>query len=469
MKTINNILLIALLIFVPSANSQPSITWQKLYDNPIHSDNYCFEVSDALNGNFYLAGHSTISVFPYYGAVNVIKINGFGEIVWNKIYDTIFQTTSSAVTTNDGGCVTVGFASSMLKLDSTGNISWYRKYNQSSIQLWDLLKTNHNEFVATGFQNFPLAKGYVMKSDSAGNLIWNKYLTESTSIFLLSVAPAIDSGYVVAGYTDTPAAVIFKLNPNGDTAWKKFYRVNNGFTKGKVIKRVNSHYILAGNIGLANFIMKLNSQGDSIFTKQYPSPINTAGEIVDFKVINSNKWIISFDLDSGLINRNYCKIMITDSLGSKLHERNFYGKDFVKLLSILPLSNGDILFGGYADYYNIGNDDAYAVRTDSNLNAPPVGIFSEEENVKDFSLKQNYPNPFNPITTLEFEIKFRSKIEIDIYNMEGKRVSSFYNNTLSPGIHKVVWDANNLTSGVYFAKIMLNGNFKSSLKLILIK
>jgi hypothetical protein len=101
-----------------------------------------------------------------------------------------------------------------------------------------------------------------------------------------------------------------------------------------------------------------------------------------------------------------------------------------------------------------------------------------------YSLKQNYPNPFNPSTTIEFSVPEESFVELKVYNILGKEVSTLAYNTYLPGSYKVDFsakggsasggNAGDLSSGIYIAKINAsakagNFNFSKSLKMTLVK
>ncbi len=85
-----------------------------------------------------------------------------------------------------------------------------------------------------------------------------------------------------------------------------------------------------------------------------------------------------------------------------------------------------------------------------------------------FSLSQNYPNPFNPTTTITYSIPTNSFVTLKIYNLLGSEIATLVNEEKSYGTYKVNWDAQNLSSGVYFYK-MQAGNFSETKKLILLK
>jgi hypothetical protein len=68
----------------------------------------------------------------------------------------------------------------------------------------------------------------------------------------------------------------------------------------------------------------------------------------------------------------------------------------------------------------------------------------------DYLLHQNYPNPFNPSTTIEFYLPENSNVRINIYNLNGELISSLFSSYLNAGNHSINFNAENLSSGVYY-------------------
>ncbi|MBK7141750.1 MAG: T9SS type A sorting domain-containing protein [bacterium] len=86
---------------------------------------------------------------------------------------------------------------------------------------------------------------------------------------------------------------------------------------------------------------------------------------------------------------------------------------------------------------------------------------------KNFGLAQNYPNPFNPATTIEFALPVASNYTLTVYNVTGQVVKTF-EGTEEAGMHQVIWNANEASSGVYFYKLNA-GTFSSTKKMVLLK
>ena len=85
-----------------------------------------------------------------------------------------------------------------------------------------------------------------------------------------------------------------------------------------------------------------------------------------------------------------------------------------------------------------------------------------------YNVMNVYPNPFNPETNLSFNLAESGNISLIIYNVSGNVVTTLTEGWYSSGAHELTFDASNLTSGVYFAKLTA-GDFQQTQKLLLIK
>ena len=84
------------------------------------------------------------------------------------------------------------------------------------------------------------------------------------------------------------------------------------------------------------------------------------------------------------------------------------------------------------------------------------------------SISQNYPNPFNISTMIKYELPQQSQVMIDIYDVLGRKVATLEDAIQPAGYHKLTWNAEGLSSGVYFYKIQA-GDFIDTKKMMLIK
>ena len=74
----------------------------------------------------------------------------------------------------------------------------------------------------------------------------------------------------------------------------------------------------------------------------------------------------------------------------------------------------------------------------------------------------NYPNPFNPNTTIAFELKSETFVNISIFNIRGQRIKTLINEKKNAGSHTIYWNGKddygfNVTSGIYFYRMQTPG------------
>jgi photosystem II stability/assembly factor-like uncharacterized protein len=91
-------------------------------------------------------------------------------------------------------------------------------------------------------------------------------------------------------------------------------------------------------------------------------------------------------------------------------------------------------------------------------------------NVPDnFKLYQNYPNPFNSVSSIKYQVLRSSNIKLVVFNILGKEVATLVNEKQLSGIYEVSFDCGNLSTGVYFYSLLVDGKLIDTKKLTLIK
>jgi len=83
-------------------------------------------------------------------------------------------------------------------------------------------------------------------------------------------------------------------------------------------------------------------------------------------------------------------------------------------------------------------------------------------------LFQNYPNPFNASTTIMFSLPETSKVSINLFDVRGQNVKQIFLGKKERGIHKINWNAEKYSTGVYFCQIKAE-EYSGTLKMLCIK
>jgi len=85
-----------------------------------------------------------------------------------------------------------------------------------------------------------------------------------------------------------------------------------------------------------------------------------------------------------------------------------------------------------------------------------------------YALSQNYPNPFNALTVIKYQLPVNGHLKLEIYNLLGQKVATLVDGEQQAGYRSVVWDASEVSSGLYFYKLTA-GDYTETRRMMLVK
>jgi hypothetical protein len=88
---------------------------------------------------------------------------------------------------------------------------------------------------------------------------------------------------------------------------------------------------------------------------------------------------------------------------------------------------------------------------------------------QNYILEQNYPNPFNASTRITYSIQQAGFVSLKIYNILGQEIQMLVNKFQKTGDYSVSFDAENLSSSIYFYKLQIGDDFLQTKKMLLIR
>ena len=97
-----------------------------------------------------------------------------------------------------------------------------------------------------------------------------------------------------------------------------------------------------------------------------------------------------------------------------------------------------------------------------------TGIGGDQSTPTDFELTNCYPNPFNASTTIEYSLSQPVDVALSIYNIRGQKIETIFQGTKNAGEHSVVWNADNVPSGIYFARLQSSSE-SETIRMVLLK
>jgi predicted outer membrane repeat protein len=206
------------------------------------------------------------------------------------------------------------------------------------------------------------------------------------------------------------------------------------------------------------------------------------------KVINTIAWGDTGTTEIALFGGSGIRVLFSDIQGG-------WPSDFGNIADSIRFVPGDTLYNLQAASPCIGRGidsiqvdgiwyhaPAYDFDGDARHRPPgpqSVDIGAQEEQITvdvairelpppSYVLEQNYPNPFNPTTTILYGLPTRSQVTLTVFNTIGQQVAQFQNGEQEAGYHEVRFEANGLSSGVYFYRIQA-GDFVETRRLILLQ
>jgi len=210
--------------------------------------------------------------------------------------------------------------------------------------------------------------------------------------------------------------------------------------------------------------------------------------------INTPSWINCINAAQGIsctssqplpdtsFRRNFGEITVIDNSGipgrielqdGGHHFRNGWNPAQVNPPYTLLTKNDSISFCQGILFYSFSNWKLVPRKDADWGTITPVGIHNLSEVVTGYQLFQNYPNPFNPTTTIKFSIPANGFVTLQIYDMLGREVKSLVNNQMNSGFYSYDFNASELSSGIYFYRVQVNGDkgvqFVDTKRMVLVK
>ena len=125
---------------------------------------------------------------------------------------------------------------------------------------------------------------------------------------------------------------------------------------------------------------------------------------------------------------------------------------------------------GWAYINETGFNDGVHTKVGGNDSTVYTGIINNVRNIiTDYKLFQNYPNPFNNSTIINYQLTNTNHVKIRIFNINGREVSVLVNDKKNAGYYSVTFNGNNLSSGIYFYSMTIDGKVLGTKRMTLLK
>jgi hypothetical protein len=288
-------------VYLIKTNAQGDTLWTRTYGGT--SNDRGNSVQQTSDGGYIVAGWTHIGAGDY--DVYLIKTTAQGDTLWTRAYgETGNDAGNSVQQTSDGGYIIAGITDSnvtgaadvyLIKTDAYGDTLWTRTYGGTDFDCGNSVKqTTDGGYIIAGLtQSFGAGSDdvYLIKTDAQGNALWTRTNGGTGYDRGSSVQQTTDGGYIVAGYTystETEYSDVYmvKTDALGDTLWTRTYGGSSDDFGNAVQQTPDGGYIVAGatdSYGAGNsdvYLIKTNSQGDTLWTETYGGVLNDRGEAI---------------------------------------------------------------------------------------------------------------------------------------------------------------------------------------------
>ena len=388
-------------------NNGPSILFVRLYnkDGEIHdSEDINFIINNFLvfNSRFGSSeknesGHSILqkadSNFVVLGSIDndilLLESNNKGQVLWSQSYGGSqmdeahhFEQTSDGGYIISGSTNSYGFGGSdiwLIKTGEDGLIEWNSYLGTNNDEKGgQVLETADNGFIIIGnYINDQNSDVWLIKTNSQGDTLWTKTYDDNRDEIGTDIILEEDGGYVILGSTTSSGneesdILIIKINSLGTKEWSQNYGIGSNDIGQAILKSSDGGYLIQflvegyGSGNTAVGLLKIDSQGNVLWTKAFGGSINTKSRM--FSQINNYEYISACSQIDYSTNSSHAWLIKINDNGEILWEKLF-GKDGIdKSFSAIPtLDNGFAITGKTNSYENNHEEffDLWILKTDS--------------------------------------------------------------------------------------------------------
>ncbi|NUM71043.1 MAG: T9SS type A sorting domain-containing protein [Ignavibacteriaceae bacterium] len=411
-----------------------------------------------------------------------------GGASWDSMFTTNIQALNDLDFLNPQFGVVAGNGGNIWKT-TDGGVSWSSISNQGSTVGLNAVNIISQDTI------WVLGGGTSIYKTADGGATWTNVSYGGPSIPLSGIK-FINSqtGFIWGGSGTSGQGVLFKTT-DGGTTWSDLNFPYNTTMLYSFIPVSEADWILTGSYGN---VFRTKDAGLTWKSYAFGFTISNAGQIIgsyiygDTVIVTgvgsqivkfTEPTVIPVELTSFTSSVGKAGVTLEWSVASELNNRGFEierkaagvndwvnlgyveGKGTTTSGSSYRYVDSDILPGRY-------NYRLKQIDFDGTTTVYELGTEVEFTVPVDFSLSQNYPNPFNPSTVIDFTIPEKSSVKLEVFSASGELVKTLVSGELQGGFHQVVFNASDLTSGLYIYRLSAQGiskNFTESRKMLLVK
>jgi hypothetical protein len=375
-------LLLNITLLQSNALEPPTTNWTKTYGGT--GNEFASSVVQMNDGGYAMSG----STVTGQGATGwFVETDRQGNMV---VYRQLQFEPTFMIKTSDGGLL-IGRYQTLIKLSSVGLVEWTQNLGGTQI-INSGIQTSDGGYALTGRSNSQSTSFHFWlgKTDSSGNLIWNKTLAGPVEETANSIVQTSDGGYAMAGSGSGGAGSydfwLVKTSSSGNMQWSKTYggksyecayclvQTRDG---GYALAGYNSSYMLGADSDM--WLVKTDATGNPQWNKTYG---NTTSAEVAYSLIQAIDGgyalagVTGVDVYDVYTTNSDLLLVKADASGNMLWNERFGGNGSELGRSIIQTADKGYAVAGFTNSYGAGGFDFYLVKTYPEDVTPPQTTIS---------------------------------------------------------------------------------------------
>jgi hypothetical protein len=316
----------------------------------------------------------------------------------------------SLVQTSDGGYALAGSTNSsgagsydfwLIKTNSSGDMQWSQTCGGTDDdEAYSVVQSNDTGYAVAGYTNSYGAGEtdvWLVKTDSSGNTQWSQTYGGRAQDGAYSVIQTSDGGYALAGYTDSFGAGNFdfwlvKTDSSGSMMWNQTYGGSGDDEAGCVIQTSDQGYALAGyttSFGAGSYdswLVKTDSSGSMMWNQTYGgSGDDEAGCVI--QTSDEGYALAGLTNSTGAGSYDFWLVR-TDSFGTSQWSQTYGGAYDEVANALVQTSDEGYALGGLTGSYGAGDIDYWLVKTTSSGSTQWSQTYGGSDDDEAYSLVQ---------------------------------------------------------------------------------
>ncbi len=396
--------------------------------------------------------HRDSVTMDYTSSARLIKTDAQGNVLWSMLYPGLrYSLFYDAEETSDHGFIACGRTADpngtyregfIVRTDSVGNLMWTRTFGWNEhVELNTIIEASTGDFVAGGRLGYD---GILLKVSSSGVLLWCNRCPNSasqTDIHETSIGAFITCG-INTGYIFTS---LYQFDAFGTAMWARAYLAGSSFVATQMVPVAGGYTMICDLANTGHIAMgRIDLNGNPIWARAYLD-LNGGMEPSIVRSNDGGYMFITSRNDGTTATDISIVITKTDSLGAAFCNDSILSDTFI---NVTP---------GLATSITIGIADSSivltTVATSTTLNPGAICVMTTQQNVeRETELLRVFPNPTQDIITVATPISGNGQTRIRLCDVTGRTV---LDEQLRSDQHKI--DMSALNPGLYFLLLERNG------------